>query len=220
MDDAPAPPLLWRGDGTDQAGIVRPPRPRTLAGRHVRVRGLDAAGLAAAEAAARAGAVALSLIESAPGATRRAARMLTGLAPGLRVHLDTERRVDGEIVTAYAAVAPALHHRLLLDGPHVALLTDEAGVTVLPVAPGATACLRCLELARTDRDPAWPVLARQCAALPAATDPLSASVAGALAAALLAALLDGARATPCRVERGLPRRPRIVPHPACGCGAA
>ncbi|WP_062467040.1 hypothetical protein [Demequina maris] len=220
MDDATAAPRLWRGDGTEQPGLARRVRVPSLAGHDVRVRGLGPVGTAAAEAVARAGAASLSLVGDPAAPAAPVARLATAIRPGLRLHLDAERSVDGEIATAYGTVGAAVHHRLLLAGPHVAALADEAGVTVLPVRPGATACLRCVGLRRTDRDAAWPVLALQCEGLHERTDALSASVAGALAATTLAALLAGADPTPWRVERGLPRRRRIVPHPDCGCGAA
>ena len=41
--------------------------------------------------------------------------------------------------------------------PHLAASADEAiGIVGPLVIPGRTACLRCLDLTRTDRDPAWP----------------------------------------------------------------
>ncbi|WP_062291678.1 hypothetical protein [Demequina phytophila] len=220
MDDAPSPPVLWRGDGADQVGIARRARRRTLAGHHVRVHGLGPVGVAAAEAAARGGADAVSLAGSREAPAAPVARLLARIAPGTRIHLDTARRVDGSIVAAYGSVAPALAHRLLLDGPHVAALADESGVSILPVRAGAGACLRCHALLRTDRDPAWPVLARQCEALTEQADPLTATVAGGLAVASLAALLENRPARPWRIEHGLPRRTAVPPHPACGCGAA
>ncbi len=46
--------------------------------------------------------------------------------------------------------------------PHLAVSAGEAIGTVGPlVRPGTTACLRCLDLARTDRDPAWPLILAQ-----------------------------------------------------------
>ncbi|WP_062302845.1 hypothetical protein [Demequina subtropica] len=224
MDDAPSPPALWRGDGTEQVGVAPgAPTPLTLAGRHIRVRGLAGPGREAARAVVDAGAEAISLV-TAPfdhgrAVVHDAARALHGSNPATRVHLDSTRTVDGEIVTAFGAVPTMLHHQLLLGGPHAALLADEAGVTVLPVLPGATACLRCLGLARADLDPAWPVIAAQCEALAPPPDPLTAAVAGPLAASSLAALLAGDDAPAWRVERGLPRIVPLRPHPDCGCGA-
>ncbi|WP_062384225.1 hypothetical protein [Demequina iriomotensis] len=223
MDDAPAPPSLWRGDGTEQAGLL----PATgagplLAGRHVRIRGLSAGGVAAAEGAARAGAASVSLVP-APGEpaslARSASRLLSSIAPGTPVRLDGSRLVDAEVAVAYGALAPDVSHALTLGGPHAAVLADERGATVLPVLPGATACLRCRDLALTDDDAAWPVLARQCESWPPPPDPLTSSTAAALAVAAIATLLAGEPAPAWRVESGLPRIVPAPPHPACGCGA-
>ena len=48
--------------------------------------------------------------------------------------------------------------------PHLAAAAGEAiGVVGPLVVPGTSACLRCLDLARTDRDPAWPLILAQLA---------------------------------------------------------
>ncbi|SEJ19762.1 hypothetical protein [Demequina mangrovi] len=225
MSPQPAVPQLWRGDGTEQRGLVddAPPAP-DLEGAHVRVQGVSGAGAAAAIAAAAAGAASVSLVALAgdrgPAGTRHLARRLAEEAPGIRVHLDATRRVDGEVIAAYGAVPARLQHRLMLAGPHVVMLADEAGWAVLPVSPGTAACARCLDLRRADADPAWPVLAAQCEAYAPPRDPLSASLAGALAASSLAALLAGGAAPAWRVERGLPLRLVAAPHRDCGCGAS
>ncbi|WP_296666110.1 hypothetical protein [Demequina sp.] len=227
---------LWRGDGTSQAAlsVVAAPGP-ALTGLAIRVRGLTATGVCAAEAATRAGATRLSLVDDAwsdaedhalpPAArgsrARRTARLVGELRPDLTLDLDTTRAVDGEIVVAFGSVAPPVAHLLAVeDRPHVAVLVDESGALVLPVVPGESACLRCRDVALTQADPAWPVLARQCEARAPVTDPLCAAVAGALAAASLAVLLGGGRALAWRVEGGLPSRAAVAAHEACGCEAA
>jgi hypothetical protein len=46
--------------------------------------------------------------------------------------------------------------------PHLRVVVKEAIAVVGPfVIPGTTSCLRCLELQRSDRDSAWPVIAAQ-----------------------------------------------------------
>jgi bacteriocin biosynthesis cyclodehydratase domain-containing protein len=121
-------------------------------------------------------------------------------------------------------------HRQRLS--HLPVYIGEAiGVVGPLVQPGRTACLRCLDLARADRDPAWPLILAQ---LPAsrmdasAGDPVlatavAAQVAGqALAFAersqLAAATANGT------LELALPawqwRRRTWQPHPACTCGAS
>lgn len=224
---------------------------------HVRLRGLSAAGVVAAQALVRAGAH-LSLVDpsipgtgthepgttpAAAGGTRaeRTARLLGDLRPDLRLGLDATRRVDAEVVTCVASLAPAVHHELVLRRiPHVVIIADDLGATVLPVLPEVTACQRCYDLARTRKDAAWPVIARQCESLIPALDPLTATVAGALAASIVIRLAapeaqQGARPAPSltpspsppplptrpwRVESGLPAPIRIPPDPECGCGAA
>jgi bacteriocin biosynthesis cyclodehydratase domain-containing protein len=115
--------------------------------------------------------------------------------------------------------------------PHLAAAADEAiGIVGPLVIPGRTACLRCMDLARTDRDPAWPIILAQLAGRepdPLACDaPLAAAVA-AHAAAQALAFIDRPSETGA-VENGtlelvLPswqwRRRTWPPHPDCGCGS-
>ncbi|GAA2370275.1 MULTISPECIES: hypothetical protein [Gordonia] len=56
---------------------------------------------------------------------------------------------------------PAVYEPLMSARiPHLAVhIHDDVGVVGPLVLPGATSCLRCLELHRTDVDPGWPVLA-------------------------------------------------------------
>jgi hypothetical protein len=60
---------------------------------------------------------------------------------------------------------------LVADGvPHLlAEVRDGVGVVGPLVLPGSTACLHCLDLARSDLDPAWPTLAAQLATPPRGT---------------------------------------------------
>jgi hypothetical protein len=114
--------------------------------------------------------------------------------------------------------------------PHLAVSADEAiGVVGPLVIPGRTACLRCLDLARTDRDPAWPLILAQVTGRepdPLACDaPLAAAVA-AQAAAQVLGFID--RAVPAdavtngTLELVLPgwqwRRRTWPPHRDCSCG--
>jgi hypothetical protein len=114
--------------------------------------------------------------------------------------------------------------------PHLAAAADEAIGTVGPlVIPGRTACLRCMDLTRADRDPAWPLILAQTVGRqpdPLACDaPLAAAVA-AHAAAQALAFIDrpfelGAAANG-TLELVLPswqwRRRTWPPHPNCDCG--
>jgi hypothetical protein len=115
--------------------------------------------------------------------------------------------------------------------PHLAATADEAiGIVGPLVIPSRTACLRCMDLARTDRDPAWPLILAQLAGRepdPLACDaPLAAAVA-AHAAAQALAFIDRPAETGAvangTLELVLPswqwRRRTWPPHPACDCGS-
>jgi hypothetical protein len=112
--------------------------------------------------------------------------------------------------------------------PHlVARVRETTGVVGPLVLPGRTACLRCLDLSRRDRDPAWPGVVAQLAGTPGpwACDVLLATAVGTLAAMQALAHVDG-RPSPetCggTLELGLGdldlRRRSWPVHPACGCG--
>ena len=115
--------------------------------------------------------------------------------------------------------------------PHLAASADEAiGIVGPLVIPGRTACLRCMDLTRTDRDPAWPLILAQLAGRapdPLACDaPLAAAVA-AQAAAQGLAFIDRAAAagavTNGTLELVLPgwqwRRRTWTSHQDCSCGS-
>ena len=110
---------------------------------------------------------------------------------------------------------------------HLLVRVIETTAIVGPlVVPGRTSCLRCHDLHRTDRDPAWPRILAQVERDPpgsAACDVTLAALAGALAAQQALAHLDGfVPATAdgtveIRLPDGMPRRRSWRPHPACGC---
>jgi bacteriocin biosynthesis cyclodehydratase domain-containing protein len=115
--------------------------------------------------------------------------------------------------------------------PHLAVAADEAiGVVGPLVIPGRTACLRCLDLTRSERDPAWPLILAQLEGRepdPLACDaPLAAAVA-AQAAAQVLAFIDRAVAVDAvangTLELVLPgwqwRRRTWPRHPGCSCGS-
>ena len=114
--------------------------------------------------------------------------------------------------------------------PHLAVCVSEAiGVVGPLVQPGITACLRCLDFARAERDAAWPLILAQ---LPAgrmdltSDDPVLATAVAAQAAAQAVAFADrSSMADATRngtLELALPawqwRRRTWPPHPACSCG--
>ena len=107
-----------------------------------------------------------------------------------------------------------------------ARVVELTGIVGPLVVPGRTSCLRCLELHRGDRDPAWPRIAAQAAhrgSSVSACDVTLATQVAALAAQQVLASLDGF--SPATVDGtvevslpyGLPRRRSWRPHPACGC---
>jgi bacteriocin biosynthesis cyclodehydratase domain-containing protein len=126
---------------------------------------------------------------------------------------------------------PELAARLMREQiPHLAVSASEAiGVVGPLVLPGRSACLRCLDLARTDRDPAWPLILAQLASRqadpPACDAALAAAVAAHATAQALAFIDRPAQAGPVTngtLELVLPawqwRRRTWPPHLDCACG--
>ncbi|MFZ5845928.1 MAG: hypothetical protein ACOYX5_00950 [Actinomycetota bacterium] len=120
--------------------------------------------------------------------------------------------------------------------PHLLLRLVEGHAVVGPfVAPGTTACLRCIDAHHTDTDPAWPLLVKQYAAavvrprddtLPEPADPALATLAAAWAARELVSHAEGR--TPATSSTTVRLDPHLTcletdcwpRHPACGCGWA
>ncbi|MFE6710028.1 TOMM precursor leader peptide-binding protein [Streptomyces sp. NPDC057695] len=132
---------------------------------------------------------------------------------------------------AYAPDPLPAQRWVITGTPHLyAGVVEATGVVGPLVLPGGTACARCLQEERTDREPDWPRLLVQWRSgaphpLPACDLGLATAVAG-LAAAHALAFLDGdlPASTGTRWEASLPltewRAERLRPHPACPCGAA
>ncbi|HVS67626.1 MAG TPA: TOMM precursor leader peptide-binding protein [Mycobacteriales bacterium] len=130
-----------------------------------------------------------------------------------------------------AALAPEWLRRVRRR-PHAMVSVRETTAQIGPlVVPGQSPCLRCVELARADRDPAWPVLAAQLVGEARAIEPCDvalASAAASLAAMHLLAWIDDPDASSPLIggtlELGLAelalRRRTVVAHPDCGCRAA
>ena len=116
--------------------------------------------------------------------------------------------------------------------PHLTVAASEAiGVVGPLVRPGLSACLRCLDLARADRDPAWPLILAQLALRQAEPVACDAALAAAVAAQAVMQVLHfidwPGRPSPAQdatLELVRPgwqwRRRRWPPHPACACRAA
>lgn len=134
------------------------------------------------------------------------------------------------LVDRAAADASRADRLVAADVPHLSVVVRETSILVGPlVVPGHGPCLRCLDLHRSDRDRAWPLVLAQLLGhqnhprAPREETSL-AQVAGALAALQVLAHLDGQvapAAAGATLEVELPdglvsRRPWPVHH-ACGC---
>jgi bacteriocin biosynthesis cyclodehydratase domain-containing protein len=117
-----------------------------------------------------------------------------------------------------------------LRAPHLAVVVrDLTGIVGPLVRPGTSACLRCLDLHRADRDPAWPLVVLQLASAPAvqAVCPAAlATVVAGTAAGQALAHLDGDDPAVVNgtLEQSAPdwriRRRTWTPHPDCSCSFA
>jgi ThiF family protein len=155
-----------------------------------------------------------------------AARAIRRTAPEVRTD-DDARRPDLAVLTGHHG--PELAIRLRADDvPHLAATAGEAiGIVGPLVLPGGSACLHCLDLARAERDPAWPLVLAQLIerqlSTPACDCVLATSVA-AQASAQVLAFVDRGRAdavTNGTLELVLPgwqwRRRTWMPQAGCGC---
>jgi hypothetical protein len=129
-----------------------------------------------------------------PARPASSARPGTAAPPG---RADRGRRPDLAVLTD--SYPPELPAALVADQVvHLAASASEAiGVVGPLVVPAETACLSCVDLARTDRDPAWPLILAQLAAPgapPAACNAALATAVAAQAATQALAFLDRAGA--------------------------
>ncbi len=139
-----------------------------------------------------------------------------------------EQRADLTILAVDEAVPDERRRALHADdAPYLAVsLGIDHGVVGPLVLPGLTSCLRCADLHRRDRDPAWSALAVQLAIGrrhgPASDVALATVIAGTAALQALAFLDGGEPAVlDATVELALPdwrlRRRSWPPHPDCDC---
>ncbi|MFC8275954.1 TOMM precursor leader peptide-binding protein [Streptomyces sp. NPDC057271] len=188
-------------------------------------------GLSAEAVGERRAAAAHRLVaRSAPGGRPpRAGRRVTGEAgrePGHSLVVVTPR--DG--LAAYLPDPLTAEGWITTGTPHLyAGVLEATGVVGPLVLPGGTACARCAQEERSDREPVWPRMLAQWRSgpppeVPACDLGLATAVAG-LAAAHALAFLDGElpASTGARWEVSLPllewRVERMRPHSACPCGA-
>ena len=170
----------------------------------------------------------------APAARGRPARVRPARAGRARAGRGQPGRAQvtrPDLVVLVGVTDPELAARLMRERiPHLAASASEAiGVVGPLVLPGRSACLRCLDLARTDRDPAWPLILAQLAGRqpdPPACDASLAAAVAAQAAAQALAFTDRpdqpGPVTNGTLELVLPgwqwRRRTWPPHPDCTCG--
>src|SRR5690348_7978656 len=182
--------------------------------------GPTAAGAGAAGAGtAGAGTAGAGTAEAGAGraAQRARAPQARSWRPSLVVLADSHRR----------ELPAALAQKLV---PHLAVSAGEAiGVVGPLVLPGRSACLRCLDLTRAERDPAWPLilaqLSAQAGADPPGCDTVLATTVAAQAVAQALAFIDQDGQAPAvtngTLELVLPgwqwRRRTWPPHPRCVC---
>jgi bacteriocin biosynthesis cyclodehydratase domain-containing protein len=172
-----------------------------------------------------------------------------GAGPGARAGRRGPRRQAGTDRAAQRPQAPRAQSRrsslvILADShqrelpaaltqklvPHLAASASEAiGVVGPLVLPGQSACLRCLDLTRAERDPAWPLilaqLSAQAGADPPGCDTVLATAVAAQAVAQALAFIDEDGQAPAvtdgTLELVLPgwqwRRRTWQPHPQCVC---
>ncbi len=250
--------LSMEGDGRAKV--------RARAQRSVGVVGLDRIGLTVAATLAGSGVGTVLLADPGPvtrqdagaagyragdvGSPRvsAAARVLHDVSPTVRTDRASDRPPDVVVLVHRGAADSAAGVALVSAGlPHLSVVSREADAFVGPfVQPGASVCLRCLDLHRRDLDPAWPLLVPQLLPPDAGPPPrwsqltgtrhpgqrpahrtgiptVLAGVCGSLAAAQVLAHLDGAvpgamdAAYEISAPDVVPRRRAWQPHPDCGC---
>lgn len=154
--------------------------------------------------------------------------------PGQDSRMPASARTLAPAIVVLAGRVPAEQaDRLRRDRiAHLAVSVSEAiGVVGPVVRPGVTACLRCLDLARAERDPAWPLILAQIGARladpPACDAVLNVAVAAQAAAQVLTFIDEPGSTGPAEnatLELVRPgwqwRRRSWLPHPACVCGAS
>lgn len=85
------------------------------------------------------------------------------IVPGHRLSPRNLEAIDCAVIVAQQAIEPRRYVQWLnRDVPHLAILFESDFASVSPlVVPGRGPCLYCLEQARIDLDPAWPVVLSQ-----------------------------------------------------------
>jgi bacteriocin biosynthesis cyclodehydratase domain-containing protein len=133
------------------------------------------------------------------------------------------------IMVASYVIEPSAHRLWLSrDIPHLAIVFGDASVRIGPIVePGSGPCLHCLELAKTDADPAWPAIASQLWGRSSSAETvLVSSEVAAIAARLAITRLQGpalihvapaAASVQIDTATGLITRRVWLPHQDCAC---
>jgi bacteriocin biosynthesis cyclodehydratase domain-containing protein len=167
------------------------------------------------------------------GTRGEAVRALLSDLPALAAAPATLARPDSPVVLApTGSVIPPEWLGRVRHRPHLPVVVRETTAVIGPlVLPGRSPCLRCVELARGDRDAVWPALAAQLIGEPPGVEPCDIALASAAASVValhVLAWLDRGEAGPPpsvggAVELSLVdlrlRRRTVAAHPGCGCGA-
>lgn len=164
-----------------------------------------------------------TLLEAGVGTVGKATRAGATATPIVSATRSRTVRADDAFVVRIGHLAgvtqPGARHRR----PHLAIGVRDGVAIVGPLVRTAGGpCLRCLDLHRTDRDPAWPRLAAQLGDEPGPCAAATMRTAAGFAAAEVLAYLDGNEPTTIgtTVEiNGIEpwRRRSWAPHPRCDC---
>lgn len=138
-------------------------------------------------------------------------------------------QVDLAVIVADLVLSPEASDPFVRsDTTHLAVLLREFDAVLGPlVHPGTTACLRCLDCYRLDRDPAWPQIAVQVPTAGRSTrDPLLIALTVAQACAQILVTLDGQAPVTCEsatldlsLDNPLGELRHWPAHERCGCTA-
>lgn len=177
------------------------------------------------------------LVDPEASTTGRGAAIAEGIRrgyPGTAARAEVIRPVSATTLAVAAPAGSVVRPETvaaLRRRPHLVVVVRETTAAVGPfVVPGRTPCLRCVELARGERDPLWPSLAAQLVGAQPAVEPCDvalATFAASLATVHALAWIDAHELPPSAggllefdLADGRLRRRSLAAHPACGCGAA
>ena len=123
-------------------------------------------------------------------------RAVVRAAPATNTSPMTRSQKPDLVLLADTAVPdPHLVRQLFTEGvPHLVAWAGEGiGVVGPLVVPGRSSCLHCVDLHKTETEPAWPTLATQLAGRPQPADVISAQASAAFTVSQALRVLDGPR---------------------------